>query len=305
MERGLYIAASGMLAEQVRQDQLANDLANASTPGYKADNSEQASFSDLLLWNSSTGAPIGSLSMGSRITHVVTDLTQGPLQSTGDPLDVALDGAGFLAVATGSGVRYTRDGQLMIDARGRLCTDTGNLVLGTSGKPITVGQVSDPTKISIDQRGTVKVGNRTVGTLAVMSLTGATKQGDTLFTGTPGVRPGRHDTSSRASSRARASSRRRGDGGHDRVVPLLRDHPAGDPVDRHRAGPRRQLGRQRHRSVAQRPIAAAAQEPRRPADNEAEHIGDRTRLDCTAEADERGTDAISQPRDSLREGLRC
>jgi len=189
MERGLYIAASGMLAEQVRQDQLANDLANASTPGYKADNSEQASFSDLLLWNSSTGAPVGSLSMGSRITHVVTDLTQGPLQSTGNPLDLALDGPGFLAVATSSGVRYTRDGQLMVDARGRLCTDTGNLVLGTSGKPITVGQVSDPTKISIDQRGTVKVGTRTVGTLAVMSLTGATKQGDTLFTGTPGVRP--------------------------------------------------------------------------------------------------------------------
>jgi flagellar basal-body rod protein FlgF len=189
MERGLYIAASGMLAEQVRQDQLANDLANASTPGYKADNSEQASFSDLLLWNSSTGAPVGSLSMGSRITHVVTDLTQGPLQSTGNPLDVALDGPGFLAVATGSGVRYTRDGQLLVDARGRLCTDTGNLVLGTSGKPITVGQVSDPSKISIDQRGTVKVGNRTVGTLAVMSLTNTTKPGDTLFTGTPGVRP--------------------------------------------------------------------------------------------------------------------
>jgi flagellar basal-body rod protein FlgF len=189
MERGLYIAASGMLAEQVRQDQLANDLANASTPGYKADNSEQASFSDLLLWNSSTGAPVGSLSMGSRITHVVTDLTQGPLQSTGNPLDVALDGPGFLAVATGSGVRYTRDGQLLVDARGRLCTDTGNLVLGTSGKPITVGQVSDPTRISIDQRGTVKIGNRTVATLAVMSLTNATKQGDTLFTGTPGVRP--------------------------------------------------------------------------------------------------------------------
>jgi flagellar basal-body rod protein FlgF len=189
MERGLYIAASGMLAEQVRQDQLANDLANASTPGYKADNSEQASFSDMLLWNSSTGAPVGSLSMGSRITHVVTDLTQGPLQSTGNPLDVALDGPGFLAVSTGSGVRYTRDGQLLVDARGRLCNDTGNLVLGTTGKPITVGQVSDPTKISIDQRGTVKVGNRTVATLAVMSLTNATKQGDTLFTGTPGVRP--------------------------------------------------------------------------------------------------------------------
>ncbi len=189
MERGLYIAASGMIAEQVRQDQLANDLANASTPGYKADSSEQASFSDLLLWNSNTGAAVGSLSMGSRITKVVTDLSQGPLQNTGDPLDVALDGPGFLAVSTGSGVRYTRDGELVIDGDGRLATDTGDLVLGTSGSPITVGQSTDPSTISIDSRGTVKVGTRTVGTLAVMSLTGATKQGDTLFTGTPGVRP--------------------------------------------------------------------------------------------------------------------
>ena len=63
MERGLYIAASGMLAEQVRQDQIANDLANASTPGYKADRSAQASFADLLLQNSQTGQTVGSLSM--------------------------------------------------------------------------------------------------------------------------------------------------------------------------------------------------------------------------------------------------
>ena len=60
MERGLYIAASGMLAEQVRQDQIANDLANASTPGYKADRAAQASFNDMLLHNSSNGAAIGS-----------------------------------------------------------------------------------------------------------------------------------------------------------------------------------------------------------------------------------------------------
>ena len=51
MDRGLYIAASGMLAEQIRQDQIANDLANASTPGYKADRTSQRSFNDLLLAN--------------------------------------------------------------------------------------------------------------------------------------------------------------------------------------------------------------------------------------------------------------
>jgi flagellar basal-body rod protein FlgF len=119
----------------------------------------------------------------------VPDLSQTPLRKTGGPLDIALDGHGFLAVSTWSGVRYTRDGQFVIDGDGRLATATGDLVLGTSGSPITVGQVSAASQISIDSRGRVKVGARTVGTLAVMSLTGATKQGDTLFTGTPGVRP--------------------------------------------------------------------------------------------------------------------
>ncbi len=55
MERGLYIAASGMLSEMVRQDQIANDLANASTPGYKSDRATQRSFGDMLLANSVTG----------------------------------------------------------------------------------------------------------------------------------------------------------------------------------------------------------------------------------------------------------
>src|SRR6201999_3951569 len=60
MDRGLYIAPSGMLAEQTRQDQIANDLANASTSGYKADRTVTRSFGSLLLDNSRTGASIGS-----------------------------------------------------------------------------------------------------------------------------------------------------------------------------------------------------------------------------------------------------
>jgi flagellar basal-body rod protein FlgG len=186
MERGLYIAASGMLAEQVRQDQLANDLANASTPGYKADNSEQASFSDLLLWNSSTGAPVGSLSMGSRITKVVTDLSQGPLQSTGNPLDLALAGPGFLAVSTGAGVRYTRDGQLVLDSTGRLQTPTGYLVLDTNGQPIKAGS-SNGLQVAAD--GTVSSNGKAIAQISVVSLTSPVKQGDTLFNGIAGARP--------------------------------------------------------------------------------------------------------------------
>ena len=73
MDPGLYIAASGMLAEQVRQAQLSNDLSNASTPGYKTDQAEQQSFGSLLLSNTSTGQQIGTISTGVRIDKVVTD----------------------------------------------------------------------------------------------------------------------------------------------------------------------------------------------------------------------------------------
>jgi flagellar basal-body rod protein FlgF len=186
MERGLYIAASGMLAEQVRQDQIANDLANASTPGYKPDRAAQGSFNDMLLQNSSTGATIGSMSLGTGIVELRTDLSQGPLSQTGNPLDLALSGAGFFTVKTPQGVAYTRDGQLTTDAQGNLTTITGFQVLGGNGKPITIG---DPSNVTIAPDGTVTSAGKTAGQIAVVSLSGAVKQGDTLFSGTPGARP--------------------------------------------------------------------------------------------------------------------
>ena len=64
MDVGLYIAASGMQAEQVRQDQLANDLSNASTPGYKTDSSPQESFGSLLMANTATGQALHTLAAG-------------------------------------------------------------------------------------------------------------------------------------------------------------------------------------------------------------------------------------------------
>jgi flagellar basal-body rod protein FlgG len=180
----LYIAASGMLAELVRQDQLANDLANASTPGYKADRAAQASFGDMLLENSQTGEQIGALGEGVQIAQVKTDLSQGALQQTGEPLDVALNGPGFLSVQTPNGVRYTRDGQLTIDAKGNLATSTGYEVLDAHGKAISTG--NDPSKVTISADGTVNNGSQKI---AIVSLTGPAKIGDTLFSGTPGAAP--------------------------------------------------------------------------------------------------------------------
>ncbi|HEY6526404.1 MAG TPA: flagellar hook-basal body complex protein, partial [Solirubrobacteraceae bacterium] len=120
MDPGLYIAASGMLAEQVRQNQLSNDLANASTPGYKPDMAEQQSFGSLLLANTSTGQLIGTINTGVRIDKVVTDTSPSSLNQTGQPLDFAVSGTGYFAVRSSSGIRYTRDGQFESNSKSQL-----------------------------------------------------------------------------------------------------------------------------------------------------------------------------------------
>jgi flagellar basal-body rod protein FlgF len=168
MDRGLYIAASGMLAEQIRQDQIANDLANASTPGYKADRTSQRTFNDLLLQNSATGATVGPQSTAVEVDRIVTDFTPNPTRDTGEPLDFAIVGEGFFAVQTGQGTRYTRNGQFALDAQGRLVTASGDPVLDANGRTITAANGTvDPRRIG------------------VVALNNPRKQGDSLVTGTP------------------------------------------------------------------------------------------------------------------------
>jgi flagellar basal-body rod protein FlgG len=186
MDRGLYIAASGMLSELTRQDQIANDLANASTPGYKGDHATQNAFGQLLIQNTENGQAIGTLGLGAQISATVTDMTQAPLKQTGQPLDLALTGQGFFRVQTQAGVRYTRDGQLVLDSTGRLQTPTGYLVLDTNGQPIKAGSA---TGFQVAADGTVSSNGKAIAQISVVSLTSPVKQGDTLFNGTAGARP--------------------------------------------------------------------------------------------------------------------
>src|SRR3954467_15417739 len=169
MERGLYIAASGMLAEMVRQDQIANDLANASTPGYKADRATQRSFGDILLANPVDGRTVGPLGLGSRIDTIVTDDTPAPARDTGEPLDFAVVGEGWFKVQTPQGTRYTRNGQFAVSPQGFLIDGMGNQVLGQGG-PIRVGADG-------------KVDPRQV---AIFTLTGVRKVGNSYVTGAAG-----------------------------------------------------------------------------------------------------------------------
>jgi flagellar basal-body rod protein FlgG len=172
MDLGLYIAASGMVAEQTREAQLSNDLANASTPGYKPEESPQHSFGELLLANTTTGQPVGAVNTGVQLGATYVNLAPAGLQSTGQPLDFGIAGPGFFAVRTAQGVRYTRNGQFTASASGQLVDGAGDPVLSQSGAPVRV-----------EADGTVPA-----GALGVFELTGAAKQGENLFTGTPAGR---------------------------------------------------------------------------------------------------------------------
>jgi flagellar basal-body rod protein FlgF len=170
MDRGLYIAASGMLAEQTRQNQIANDLSNASTPGYKADRTVQQSFGSMLLTNSLNGATVGSQTTAVQVTKSYTDFSTQPVKDTGEPLDFAVVGDGFFALKTANGTKYTRNGQLMEGTDGTLQTSNGDQVLGRDNQPLKIGADG-----KVDPRN-----------LNVVLLTNPKKQGDNYITGTPG-----------------------------------------------------------------------------------------------------------------------
>ncbi|MGP0101600.1 MAG: flagellar hook-basal body protein [Solirubrobacteraceae bacterium] len=173
MDLGLNIAASGMVAEQVRQDQLANDLANASTPGFKPDETPQHSFGAVLLANTQGATPVGSVNEGVALGKAYTNPTPGTMQETGEPLDFAIEGSGFFAVKTPQGVRYTRDGQFTTSAQGVLTDANGDPVLGAKGA-----------QIKVSATGTVPA-----SAIGVFEVPGAAKQGENLYTGAAAGKP--------------------------------------------------------------------------------------------------------------------
>lgn len=173
MDLGLDIAASGMVAQQVHQDQLSNDLANAATPGFKPDETPQRSFGSVLLANTGGGAAVGSVDEAVVLGKTYTNMTPGTMQETGEPLDFAIEGNGFFAVKTPQGTRYTRDGQFTTSAAGLLTDANGDPVLDAKGAQIKVGA-----------GGTVPA-----NAIGVFEVPGAAKQGENLYTGAAAGKP--------------------------------------------------------------------------------------------------------------------
>jgi len=134
MLRCLYSAASAMVAQLARQDTYASNLANVSSVGFRRSRVTLGQFAaDLQAVVGATGPAAGGVAAAT----ADLDLSQGPLVSTGRPLDLALTGDAFFTVQTPQGLAYTRDGRFSLNAQGQLVTLQGYPALGEQG-PITL-----------------------------------------------------------------------------------------------------------------------------------------------------------------------
>ncbi len=169
MIQGLYTAANGMRAIEDRQDAIANNIANASTVGYKSETPVQLGFYEVFsnslrqpFHYNSDSAPAG----GVKVVETFPDLAGGMLRTTDNPLHTALQGAGYFAVDTPRGERYTRSGDFTLDTEGRLVTAEGYPVQSTAGQPID----ARGGRVNIDREGRVRVDGQDAGQLRVIEF---------------------------------------------------------------------------------------------------------------------------------------
>ena len=161
MVKGLYTAYTGMVNEQNRMDIMTNNLANASTVGYKKEGSTSQSFNDVLtvkIKDQSVGMrnvqKIGIKNPGVKIGENYTDYTQGSFRITDNTYDLALAGDGFFAIeftnkAGETDTKYTRAGQFTLNKDGYLVTEEGDYVLDTQNRRIRLNTLLD-SKITDD-----------------------------------------------------------------------------------------------------------------------------------------------------------
>ncbi|MEQ1820923.1 MAG: flagellar hook-basal body protein [Fimbriimonadaceae bacterium] len=170
MERGIYATATGMIATQQWMDVVSNNLANASTVGFKRDS---IAFDEAMLREMEVGKrPIGGLGSGPKANQTVTIFERGSLESTGNPLDLSIDSDhGLFAVQTPAGTRYTRAGDFTLNANRLLVTKSGYPVLDQQGRQITVpgGQPL------VTKDGTLTVNDSEVARIGVFDCARASK----------------------------------------------------------------------------------------------------------------------------------
>lgn len=191
MENALLIGLSRQTVLERQLDVVANNIANVNTTGFKAD---QSLFQEYLMPGAHEDNFVGRDRRESYVEDRGTyrDFSQGAAQQTKNPLDVAVQGNGFLVVQTAAGERYTRDGGLQLNNQGQLVTAEGDQVLGTAG-PIVFQPTDHDVNIAPDGTVTVQEGiNRTDslrGKLRLVSFTDAQrllKEGSNLYSAAAG-----------------------------------------------------------------------------------------------------------------------
>lgn len=176
MVKGLYTAYTGLRNEQNRMDIMTNNLANATTVGFKKEGSTSQAFSDILavkLKDNSVGLrvrqPIGINNPGVKIGENYVDYSQGSFRITDNTFDLALAGDGFFAIeftnkAGETSTKYTRSGDFTLNVDGFLVTNEGDYVLDVNNQRIQLDPLQDA---SIQTDGTISQGDQVIARIQV------------------------------------------------------------------------------------------------------------------------------------------
>jgi flagellar basal body rod protein FlgG len=183
MSTGIWSAASGAVGQIAALDTAAQNIANATTPGFRA---EEAVFRQTLV--KATNKNTGTTSLRYAISRTtVPDFHAGQMVATGRPLDAAIsDDKSFFMVSTPQGERYTRAGSFRMAVNGTLTTPDGNPVLGVNHRPIKIDPLAH--NVSLDREGSVivdGVAGPKVGLVTFQNLQGLERDGQVLFKAQP------------------------------------------------------------------------------------------------------------------------
>lgn len=180
MDNPGYIILSRLAPQHRATAVLAHNVANADTPGFRA---LRPVFAEYVTRQDGAAVPAGGRPIAFAQDRATwRDTSQGPLQTTGNPLDLAINGEGFFAVETPRGERFTRAGRFSIGAGGRIVDMEGNPVLGLEGNPIAVAP--NDTRITVQGDGTIRSENGALGRLRVVrfdNVQSLRAEGDRLF----------------------------------------------------------------------------------------------------------------------------
>lgn len=178
MVKGLYTAYTGMVHQQKRLDTVTNNLANATTTGFKREGLSSISFKEMLgvkikdLTVPYLNEGIGQLSLGTKIGENYTDYSQGSFKETGNTYDLGIDGNGFFTISYtdkqgNESVKYTRDGEFTTDVDGYLRTLEGDYVEGDAGHIMIP---TDAKQISINTNGEIYADEEYVDTIQMVDF---------------------------------------------------------------------------------------------------------------------------------------